>query len=39
LRSKKQTTAKYFDDDFIVYLVDDISKTISGAFASPDTDD
>jgi hypothetical protein len=38
-RSKKPRTAKSFDDDFTVYLVDDTSKTIVEAFASPDADD
>jgi hypothetical protein len=38
-RSKRPRTAKSFDDDFTVYLVDDTSKTIVEAFASPDADD
>ena len=31
MRSKRQRTAKYFGDDFIVYLVDDTTRTISEA--------
>jgi hypothetical protein len=38
-RSKGPGTAKSFDDDFLVYLVDDTPKTIAEAFASPDADD
>ncbi|KAK3124899.1 hypothetical protein QOZ80_7BG0595810 [Eleusine coracana subsp. coracana] len=38
-RSKRQKTAKYFGDDFTVYLVDDTPRTISEAYASPDADD
>jgi hypothetical protein len=38
-RSKRPTNAKSFDDDFTVYLLDDTSKTIIEAFASPDVDD
>ncbi|KAK3160978.1 hypothetical protein QOZ80_1BG0069800 [Eleusine coracana subsp. coracana] len=38
-RSKRQRTAKYFSDDFTVYLVDDTPRTISEAYASPDADD
>jgi hypothetical protein len=38
-RSKRQRTAKFFDDDLTIYLMDDTPKTISGAFASPDADD
>jgi hypothetical protein len=38
-RSKRPRTAKSFDDDFTVYLVDDTPKTIAEAFASPDADD
>nr|CAE02547.1 OSJNBb0069N01.13 [Oryza sativa Japonica Group] len=37
-RSNRQRTAKSFGDDFIVYLVDDTSKSISKAYASPDAD-
>jgi hypothetical protein len=38
-RSKRPRTAKSFDDDFIIYLMDDTPKTIAEAFASPDADD
>jgi hypothetical protein len=38
-RSKRQRTAKSFDDDFIVYLMDDTPTSIAEAYASPDTDD
>jgi hypothetical protein len=38
-RSKRPRTAKSFDDDFTVYLIDDTPKTIAEAFASPDADD
>jgi hypothetical protein len=38
-RSKRPRTAKFFGDDFTVYLVDDTPKTIVEAFASPDADD
>ena len=37
-KSKKQRTTKSFGDDFIVYLVDDTSRTIEEAYSSPDTD-
>jgi hypothetical protein len=37
-RSKRQRTAKSFDDDFIVYLVDDPPSSISEAYASPNAD-
>ena len=37
-RSKRQRTAKFFGDDFIVYLVDDTPRTISEAYASSDAD-
>ena len=37
-RSKRQRVAKFFGDDFIVYLVDDTPTTIAEAFASPDAD-
>jgi hypothetical protein len=37
-RSKRQRTAKYFSNDFIVYLVDDTPTTISEVLASPDGD-
>jgi hypothetical protein len=38
-RSKRPRIAKSFSDDFTVYLMDDTSKTIVEAFASPDTND
>jgi hypothetical protein len=38
-RSKRPRTAKSFDDDFTVYLIDDTPKTIVEVFASPDVDD
>ena len=38
-KSKRQMTAKSFGDDFTIYLMDDTSKTIVEAFASPDTND
>jgi hypothetical protein len=38
-RSKRPRIAKYFGDDFTIYLVDDTPKTIVEAFASPDIDD
>jgi hypothetical protein len=38
-RSKRPRTAKSFDNDFTVYLVDDTPKTIFEAFAYPDADD
>jgi hypothetical protein len=38
-RSKRRRTAKYFGDDFIVYLVDDTSTSIAETYASPDADD
>jgi hypothetical protein len=38
-RSKRQRIVKYFGDDFTIYLMDDTPRTISEAFASPDTDD
>ena len=37
-RSKRQRVAKSFGDDFIVYLVDDVPKTLSEAYASPDAE-
>jgi hypothetical protein len=36
---KRPRTAKYFSDDFTIYLVDDTTKTIVKAFASPNVDD
>jgi hypothetical protein len=38
-RSKRLMTVKSFGDDFIVYLTDDISKTIIEAITSTDADD
>jgi hypothetical protein len=38
-RSKRPRTTKSFGDNFTIYLVDDISKIIVEAFASPDADD
>jgi hypothetical protein len=38
-RSKRPWTAKFFGDDFTIYLVDDTPKTIVESFASPDADD
>jgi hypothetical protein len=38
-RSKRPRTAKSFSDNFTIYLVDDTTKTIVEAFASPDADD
>jgi hypothetical protein len=38
-RSKRQRTTKSFDDDFIVYLMDDTPKTVAEAFISPYADD
>ena len=37
-RSKRQRIAKSFGDDFIVYLVDDVPKTLLEAYASPDAE-
>jgi len=37
-RSKRQRVVKSFGDDFIVYLVDDVPKTLPGAYASPDAE-
>ena len=37
-KSKRQRTAKSFGDDYIVYLVDDIPRTIEEAYSSPDAD-
>nr|CAE02415.2 OSJNBa0095E20.2 [Oryza sativa Japonica Group] len=37
-KSKRQRTAKYFGDDYIVYLVDDTPRTIEEAHSSPDAD-
>jgi hypothetical protein len=38
-RSKRPRIAKFFGDDFTIYLVDDTPKTIVEAFASPDAND
>jgi hypothetical protein len=37
-KSKRHRTAKSFDDDFIVYLVDDTPRTIEEAYSSLDAD-
>ena len=37
-KSKRQRTAKYFGDDYIVYLVDDTPTTIEEAYSSPNAD-
>jgi hypothetical protein len=37
-RSKRERSAKYFGNNFIVYLVDDTSTSISEAYASQDVD-
>jgi hypothetical protein len=37
-RSKRPKIAKFFGDDFIIYLVDDVPKTLSQAYASPDAE-
>jgi hypothetical protein len=37
-RSKRPNILKSFGDDFIVYLVDDVPKTPSQAYASPDAE-
>ena len=37
-KSKRQRTAKSFGDDYIVYLVDDILRTIEEAYSSSNTD-
>ena len=37
-RSKRQRIAKSFGDVFIVYLVDDVPKTLLEAYASPDVE-
>ena len=38
-RSKRQRVAKFFGDDFTVYLVEDTPTTIAEAYSSPDADD
>jgi hypothetical protein len=37
-KSKRQRIVKSFDDDFIVYLVDDTPRTIEEAYSSLDAD-
>jgi hypothetical protein len=37
-KSKRQMTAKFFGDDFIVYLVDDTPRTIEETYSSLDAD-
>jgi hypothetical protein len=37
-KSKRPKITKSFGDDFIVYLVDNLPKTLSQAYASPDTE-
>jgi hypothetical protein len=37
-RSKRQRTAKFFGDDFIMYLVDNTPRTIEEAYSSLDVD-
>jgi hypothetical protein len=37
-KSKRQRIAKSFDDDYIVYLVDDTPTTIEETYTSPDAD-
>jgi hypothetical protein len=37
-KSKRQWTAKSFGDDYIVYLVDDIPRTIEETYSSPNAD-
>jgi hypothetical protein len=37
-RSKRQRTEKFFNDDIIVYFVDDAPKTLVEAYASPDVE-
>jgi hypothetical protein len=38
-RNKRQRFAKFFGDDFIVYLMDDTPTSITEAYASLDVDD
>jgi hypothetical protein len=38
-RSKRQMSIKSFGDDFTIYLMDDIPRTILETFASLDADD
>jgi hypothetical protein len=37
-KSKRQSIANSFGDDFIVYLMDDTPRTIEESFSSPDVD-
>jgi hypothetical protein len=37
-KSKRRRTVNSFDEDYIIYLVDDISKTIEEAYSSLDAD-
>ena len=37
-KSKRQRTVKSFGDDYIVYLLDDIPRTIEEAYSSSDAD-
>jgi hypothetical protein len=37
-KSKRQRIVKSFGDDFIVYLINDTSRTIEEAYSSPDAD-
>ena len=37
-KSKRQKTVNSFGDDFIVYLMDDTSRTIEEVYSSPDAD-
>jgi hypothetical protein len=37
-KSKRPRIAKFFSDDYIVYLVDDTPSTIEEAYSSPDAD-
>jgi hypothetical protein len=37
-KSKRTRIAKFFGDDYIVYLVDDTPSTIEEAYSSPDAD-
>jgi hypothetical protein len=38
LKSKRQKTAKSFGEDYIIYLMDDTSKTIEETYSSLDAD-
>jgi len=37
-KSKRQKVAKFYGDDFAMYLVDDTPKTIDEVYSSPDAD-